>query len=634
MAKDRVEVDIIANSKGATQGTEKFASSLKGAAMQAVGMTTALGVAAGAVYKLNKFTKESIAAASAAQEVHGKYSVVFQEVEASSRKMADALANDFDIASSSAEELLGNTGDLLTGFGLAAEEALTLSDQTNRLAIDLASFSNAAGGAEAVSKALTSAYSGEREALKTYGIVMTDAMVQARMLEQTQQGLNFESEQQAKIYATLAIAQEQSKNAIGDYARTAESAANVQRTLSEQIKQSKEIYGSYVLEGLTPVKAAFRDLLKEVNRSITANQRLKEIIDDANSTGADYASQIERQEKRLKLLKIANVALGGTTQALVDAQQRLVDALKDEVSARAIGDDYAAQAAQRQQEAAEILIAAADEEKKIADQKLEDLEKLQEAYAQTDEGTRAALEAQIAFFEGYKDGPMAQAVLEDLRAQYAELITDQAENEDSLWSKRTDWIENWRQSQIRAAEATKQQAEEIESSYANAFNFAGNALSSFTQALAEGENGWTAFAKVGLDALASILTGLGHELAAIAAKSIASSWFTGGISLSGAGPALAGSLAAYAAAGTVRGLGNNFKSGGEFTVPEGYRDDSYMVGVSSGEKVTVENEDQAANGTMMAPLNINIDATPVYRGMIKATRNGIALIDSRAVVKT
>ena len=73
-----------------------------------------------------------------------------------------------------------------------------------------------------------------------------------------------------------------------------------------------------------------------------------------------------------------------------------------------------------------------------------------------------------------------------------------------------------------------------------------------------------------------------------------------------------------------------FAEGADFIVPPGYPNDSYPMQVESGEHVVVEPRGRVV---MQAPLIIEIDSTPVYRGLLKATTDGIALVRQRAVVR-
>lgn len=187
--------------------------------------------------------RSMIKAASDAEETVSKFNVVFRSISAESNLAADNLAKNFGLAGSQARKLLGDTGDLLTGFGFTQKMALNLSDEVNKLAVDLASFTNFSGGAEGASAALTKALLGERESVKSLGISILEEDVKKKVSLLLSQGMTFATERQAKAFATLRIAQEQSKNAIGDYARTQDQFANKSRLMSARILDLKEKFG-------------------------------------------------------------------------------------------------------------------------------------------------------------------------------------------------------------------------------------------------------------------------------------------------------------------------------------------------------------------------------------------------------
>lgn len=201
--------------------------------------------------------KSFITAASDAEESRQKFGVVFKDIAAEAEKTADKLAKGFGLAGTTARELLGDTGDLLTGFGFTGESALNLSKQVNELAVDLASFTNFSGGAEGASKALTKALLGERESVKSLGISILEKDVKEQVALNRTKGLTHETERQAKAFATLQIAQRQSQNAIGDYARTSQGAANQFRLFGERVKDLKEKFGKLLLPAAVKITQVF-----------------------------------------------------------------------------------------------------------------------------------------------------------------------------------------------------------------------------------------------------------------------------------------------------------------------------------------------------------------------------------------
>jgi hypothetical protein len=167
-----------------------------------------------------------IKAAADAEETTNKFNAVFAGLNKEADETAKNLAKNFGLSSREAEKLLGDTGDLLTGFGFTTEAALDLSKQVQELASDLTSFQNFAGGVEGASVALTKALLGESEQAKALGIVLRQNSQEYKDLVKEAIQQKGVSELQAKALAALEIATNQSKNAIGDYTRTSKQLAN------------------------------------------------------------------------------------------------------------------------------------------------------------------------------------------------------------------------------------------------------------------------------------------------------------------------------------------------------------------------------------------------------------------------
>lgn len=214
-------------------------------------------------------------AAVNAQETFNKFNVVFGSVSVDAERVAQDLRDNFGLAESSAKALLSSTGDMLTGFGLSGAAALELAERTNKLAVDLASFTNIQGGAERASIALTKALLGERESVKELGIAILEEDVKAKVKAMEVAGMfTDETERQRKAMATLEIAFSQSKNAVGDYARTADSAANQQRVMKERLKELNEEFGEIFLPLLEEALSSLLPLINRLGDWIQANKEL------------------------------------------------------------------------------------------------------------------------------------------------------------------------------------------------------------------------------------------------------------------------------------------------------------------------------------------------------------------------
>lgn len=217
----------------------------------------AVAVAALAIRELTQFMGESIQAASDLEETTSKFNITFREVQEEADAMADTLVNAYGLSELAAKDLLSSTGDLLTGFGFTGKAALDMSSQVQTLAADLASFQNLQGGVEQASNALTRGLLGEREMLKTLGIVVREEDVNNELFRKGQERLTGQALLQAKAHATLAIAIRQSGNAIGDVEATFNSFANVQRRIGSRLDDIKAQFGKEMTPALRNLGLAF-----------------------------------------------------------------------------------------------------------------------------------------------------------------------------------------------------------------------------------------------------------------------------------------------------------------------------------------------------------------------------------------
>ena len=238
--------------------------------MAIVGTAAFAAIAVGATKAINK--------ARDFEEETNKFKVVFKEVAKEAQDMADTLNRSYGLSRLESKRLLAATGDILTGFGFTGQGALDLSSKVNTLAVDLASFTNAQGGAEAVSNALTKALLGERESLKTYGIAIQQADIDARLLEKGMDGLTGAARRQAIAEETLAIAYEQSKNAVGDYERSVGTLKNTQIELAKTIEDIQIAIGTELAPILNDILQEILPIIKSLEKWIRDNPQLTKLV--------------------------------------------------------------------------------------------------------------------------------------------------------------------------------------------------------------------------------------------------------------------------------------------------------------------------------------------------------------------
>ena len=206
----------------------------------------------------------SIKAASDLEETRSKFNTVFSSIQNDAQNTAKEFKESFGLSSQAALGMLSDTGDLLVGFGFTEKEALNLSKQVNELAVDLASFTNFSGGADGASQALTKALLGEREAIKSLGIAITEADLK-RFAEE--QGLVFkELDRVAKAQLTFELAVSQSQKAIGDFARTQGGFANQLRILRGEFNDLAAEFGTMLLPLAQKLVDAFRKVFEFLSK--------------------------------------------------------------------------------------------------------------------------------------------------------------------------------------------------------------------------------------------------------------------------------------------------------------------------------------------------------------------------------
>ena len=295
--------------KGATKGFKAFDAALKASVIIAI---------VAAAKKLAEFAGVLVDAGSEAEEVANKFNAVFSTIKGEATESVQALAAAYNLSNVEAQKLVGNTADILTGLGTTQDAALETSLSVNALAADLASFNNipVAQASEAITKALL----GEREAIKTLGIAIGEEDVKQRLLAEGKENLTGLSLRQAKAEATLALALEQSKNAIGDVERSSDSLANKRKELAAQTENLKALLGSY-LQG--PAK------------QIVQNQIdfRKATIEAINATDEFITSLVNSERGQVALAAIsffAEKAGEGLIKAR-DAIVKFITAAKDKV---------------------------------------------------------------------------------------------------------------------------------------------------------------------------------------------------------------------------------------------------------------------------------------------------------------
>lgn len=195
--------------------------------------------------------------ASDLTETIGKTEVVFGAFSDDVMTWSEGAVKSMGLAQSTALDMASTFGDMAVGMGLNQAAAKDMSTSLTQLAADLASFKNIS--ADRAAEALTGVYTGETEALKSLGVVMTQANLQAYAYSQgiTAQVSAMSQAEQVQLRYQYVMAQ--TANAQGDFVRTGGNLANQSRALVQTLKQAGNSFGNVLTPAVTEAVSQLRE---------------------------------------------------------------------------------------------------------------------------------------------------------------------------------------------------------------------------------------------------------------------------------------------------------------------------------------------------------------------------------------
>lgn len=244
------------------EGLQKAGSAISGVGSKMTGFVTApLALLAG------KFLHSALEAEDAA----GSYALVFDKLDKAARDGAIArLTKQYDLAESSAQNLMATTGLFADDIGLSGKAALKMSEDVAALGVKMAGLRNIEGGAAGGAEVVRAAMMGQTKALKKLGIGITEAMIIAEAKRQADRGVRFETEAQGRALVTLALIQQKTSKDTQDFAEGTGSLENQVRVLKERLIQISETLGAVLAPIAVKVLTVFNALAKRfVNLSPT-----------------------------------------------------------------------------------------------------------------------------------------------------------------------------------------------------------------------------------------------------------------------------------------------------------------------------------------------------------------------------
>ena len=247
------------NVKNSSKSNAQFAAGMSG-----FGKAAVAGAAIFAGRALVDFARDSVMAASSAQEAAGAFGTTFGDAAANLTKELEKNANLFGLTTSEAQQLIGVFGAVAQGMGFTQSASADLSSRLFELSGDIASFNNISAGAEPVLRAFQSAIVGEREALKTYGIAISEAEVQTKAFEMTGKTSADALTRQEKALATTELLFEKASVQIGNAEREAEGFAAQMLQTRAKTQQFREELGEQLLPAASNLLGFFNNFIDTV----------------------------------------------------------------------------------------------------------------------------------------------------------------------------------------------------------------------------------------------------------------------------------------------------------------------------------------------------------------------------------
>lgn len=254
--------------------------------------------AAFSVKKLVDFGRQSIETASDLAEVQNVVDTAFGESKQKMEDFADTAVKTYGISKLTAKQTGSNFMAMAAGMGLANDSASDMAMALTGLSADMASFYNV--GQDVASTALKSIFTGETETLKQFGIVMTDANLQAYALSKGITKSTAYMSQAEKVQLRYNYVMSQTALAQGDFAKTSDSWANQTRILSEQWKEFGATIGTVLMNVLLPAVKAINSLLSQlIALAQGAARSLSEAFGFELSNSADEAQSIVKSTSQV-----------------------------------------------------------------------------------------------------------------------------------------------------------------------------------------------------------------------------------------------------------------------------------------------------------------------------------------------
>lgn len=378
MTDKKVKLTIVIDSKGAVAEVKQFGKKTEAAlddqvtkpskkATKAVGglekgsrglglaWTKAVpGLIAGsaAIAGIVAISKKAITAAGDKIEIYSKFIAVFKDQATVALSWAGQFSEAVGRAKTDVVGWMSTLQDTFVPLGFARDKAAELSMSLVDLAVDVASFNNAADAD--VIRDFQSALVGNHETVRKYGIVITEATLKEEALNsgiiETARNLT----NQEKVQARLNIIIQGTTDAQGDALRTAESYNNQLKRAGAEVKEFSEALGAVLLPAAAATVGIFGSMTRAATEFFKAlvpatdmQERIDQLTRSLKKTADSMGLTVDELLELDRVVVLSGYATSDITEKIKE-QAKEREALTEKLQEQIFVQDEAASSTERQ----------------------------------------------------------------------------------------------------------------------------------------------------------------------------------------------------------------------------------------------------------------------------------------------
>lgn len=209
--------------------------------------------------------------ASDYEENINKMNVAFGESAKTVKEFTDNAMTGFGLSKVAASDAASSFGAMAKGVGLSNEQAAEMAITLTGLTADLGSYFNASN--DVAQTALESVFTGNAQALKKFGVVMTETNLQQYAKDQKLVYERLSNTEKVLLRYNYVLAQ--TADASGDYERTNDGLANSVKTCQAALQDLATALGEQLLPIVTPI---IQGITEAINKLANLPEPIQKVI--------------------------------------------------------------------------------------------------------------------------------------------------------------------------------------------------------------------------------------------------------------------------------------------------------------------------------------------------------------------